>query len=97
MPYLKTKPQSVCPWYRRVYDQLWQAILEERLRVRSTPPLDTARTLGVSQNTVPNAYEALVRDALLEARKGSGTQVGLPPSWSPDDWVRQTRGHHLNF
>ena len=34
--------------------------------------------LGVSRNTVLNAYEALVADALLAARKGSGTHVSMP-------------------
>jgi DNA-binding transcriptional MocR family regulator len=35
-------------------------------------------TLGVSRNTVLKAYEALVADALLAARKGSGTHVSMP-------------------
>lgn len=80
MPYLKTKPQSACPLYRQVYDQLRQAILEQKLppgaRIPSTRAL--ARALGVSRNTVLIAYEALVADALLAARKGSGTHVSMP-------------------
>lgn len=80
MPYLKIKPQSACPLYRQVYDQLRLAILEERLpagaRLPSTRAL--ARTLAVSRNTVLMAYEALVADALLEARQGSGTHVSTP-------------------
>jgi GntR family transcriptional regulator/MocR family aminotransferase len=65
--------------YRQVYNQLRQAILEQKLpagaRLPSTRAL--ACTLGVSRNTVLNAYEALVADALLAARKGSGTHVSM--------------------
>jgi DNA-binding FadR family transcriptional regulator len=80
MPALRIKPQSACSLYRQVYNQLRQAILEQELpagaRLPSTRAL--ARTLGVSRNTVLNAYEALVADALLAARKGSGTHVSMP-------------------
>jgi len=80
MPALRIKPRSAHPLYLQVYDQLRQAILEQKLpagaRLPSTRAL--ARTLGVSRNTVLNAYEALVADALLAARKGSGTHVGAP-------------------
>ena len=82
MPALSIKPQSACPLYRQVYNQLRQAILKQKLpagaRLPSTRAL--ARTLGVSRNTVLNAYEALVADALLAARKGSGTHVSTPPN-----------------
>src|SRR6266478_10004355 len=80
MPPLKIKPKSACPLYRQVYNQLRQAILEKKLpagaRLPSTRGL--ACTLGVSRNTVLNAYEALVADALLAARRGSGTHVSMP-------------------
>jgi DNA-binding transcriptional regulator YhcF (GntR family) len=80
MPALRIKAQSACPLYRQVYNQLRQAILEQELpagaRLPSTRAL--ARTLGVSRNTVVNAYEALVADELLAARKGSGTHVSMP-------------------
>ena len=45
-------------------------------RLLSTRAL--ARTLGVSRNTVLNAYDALAADALLAARRGSGTRVSRP-------------------
>ena len=80
MPVLGMKAQSACPLYRQVYHQLRQAILEQKLpagaRLPSTRAL--ARALGVSRNTVLNAYEALVADALLAARRGSGTHVSVP-------------------
>jgi DNA-binding transcriptional regulator YhcF (GntR family) len=79
MPALKITPQPAYPLYSQIYDQLRNAILEQRLlagaRLPSTRAL--ARTLGVSRNTVLNAYEALVADALLAARKGSGTHVSM--------------------
>jgi DNA-binding transcriptional regulator YhcF (GntR family) len=96
MPALGINPQSACPLYRQVYQQLRQAILEQKLpagaRLPSTRAL--ARTLGVSRNTVLNAYEMLVADALLAARRGSGTHVSVPsdkidspasPMWRPFD------------
>jgi len=80
MPALKIDPRSSCPLYRQVYDQLRQAILEQRLpagtRLPSTRALACA--LRVSRNTVLNAYEALAADGLLAPRRGSGTQVSRP-------------------
>jgi len=80
MPVIRIKPKSGYSLYRQVYNQIRQAILEQTLpagaRLPSTRAL--ARTLGVSRNTVLIAYEALVADALLAARKGSGTHVSIP-------------------
>ena len=77
MPVLRIKPGAGCPLYRQVYEQLRQAILGQKLsagaRLPSTRAL--ARALGVSRNTVLNAYEALAADALVLTRKGSGTRV----------------------
>ena len=80
IPAVSIKPQSACPLYRQVYNQLRQAILEQKLRPGARLPSTRAlaRSLGVSRNTVLNAYEALVADALLAARKGSGTHVSTP-------------------
>jgi DNA-binding transcriptional regulator YhcF (GntR family) len=80
MPALGINPQSACPLYRQIYQQLQRAIMEQKLpagaRLPSTRAL--ARTLGVSRNTVLNAYEMLVADAMLAARRGSGTRVSVP-------------------
>jgi GntR family transcriptional regulator/MocR family aminotransferase len=87
---LKIKPNSACPLYRQLYKQLRQLILEQQLpagaRLPSTRVL--ARTLGVSRNTVLNTYDSLVADALIVARKGSGTHVNtlsdaFPPLGMP--------------
>ena len=77
---LRIKTQSACPRYLQLYNQLRQAILEQELPVGTRLPSTRAlaRTLRLSRNTVLNAYEALVADALLVARKGSGTHVSLP-------------------
>ena len=87
MPALRIEPQSICPLYRQVYNQVRQAILEQELpagaRLSSTRAL--ARALGVSRNTVLNAYEALVADGLLAARRGSGTHVSVS---RPSDKIR---------
>jgi GntR family transcriptional regulator/MocR family aminotransferase len=74
---VRIEPESACPLYRQVYDRLRQAILEEKLAAGSCLPStrELARALGVSRNTVLNAYDALVADGLLVARKGSGTRV----------------------
>jgi DNA-binding transcriptional regulator YhcF (GntR family) len=80
MPVLIITPKSSCPLYCQVYNQLRQAILEQKLPAGTRLPSTRAfaRTLGVSRNTVLNAYEALVADALLAGRKGSGTHVSMP-------------------
>ena len=74
---LRLKPKSACPLYRQLYNQLRQAILEQKLQAGERIPSSRllARMLGVSRNTVLDAYGALVADALLVARKGSGTRV----------------------
>jgi GntR family transcriptional regulator / MocR family aminotransferase len=59
-----------------------QAILEQKLPMGTRLPSTSALafTLGLSRNTVLNAYEALVANALLAARKGSGTQLSQDSS-----------------
>jgi DNA-binding FadR family transcriptional regulator len=80
MPTLRIKPNRPCPLYRQLYKQLQEAILQHKLPAGAHLPSTRAlaRRLGVSRNTVLNAYEALVADALIVARKGSGTRVGTP-------------------
>lgn len=79
IPALTLDSRSACPLYRQLYAQLRRAILKHSLpegaRLPSTRAL--ARRLRVSRNTVLNAYEALLADALLVARRGSGTHVSL--------------------
>jgi DNA-binding transcriptional regulator YhcF (GntR family) len=79
-PDLRVEPDSACPVYQQICDQLRSAILGGELPAGARLPStrDLARTVGVSRNTVLNAYEGLVADGLLVARKGSGTRVGMP-------------------
>ncbi len=68
---------SARPMFRQVYDVLKRAIVNGELplgaRLPSTRSL--ARHLGVSRNTVLNAYETLAAEGLLDGRIGSGTRV----------------------
>lgn len=87
MPVVRIEPESACPMYRQIYNELRQAILKRTLPVGARLPStrDMARRLRVSRNTVLNAYEGLVAEGLLVARRGSGTRVGMP---SRSDRVR---------
>jgi DNA-binding FadR family transcriptional regulator len=66
--------------YRQIYNELRQAILDRELPAGARLPStrDMARRLRISRNTVLNAYEGLVAEGLLVARRGSGTRVGMP-------------------
>lgn len=73
--------------YRQLYDGLREAILDGQLpagtRLPSTRTL--ADDLGVSRNTVMNAFDQLLAEGYLEARVGAGTYV---TSTLPDDLLR---------
>jgi GntR family transcriptional regulator/MocR family aminotransferase len=77
---------SPAPLFRQLYDGLRQAILDGTLaagaRVPSTRGL--AAELGVSRNTVMNAYEQLLAEGYLEGQVGSGTYV---PRTLPDELI----------
>jgi len=74
------------PLERQLYSGLRAAILEGRLppdtRLPSTRGL--AERLGISRNTVLNAFEQLMAEGYLEAQHGSGTFVaaGLRSAWA---------------
>jgi GntR family transcriptional regulator / MocR family aminotransferase len=69
--------RSRTPLYRQLYDSLRRAILAGQLapgtRLQSTREM--AEELGVSRNTVVNAYEQLLAEGYLEGQVGSGTYV----------------------
>ena len=69
--------ESQTPLYRQLYDRLRRAILAGQLapgtRLQSTREM--AEELGVSRNTVVNAYEQLLAEGYLEGQVGSGTYV----------------------
>ncbi|HZT59847.1 MAG TPA: PLP-dependent aminotransferase family protein [Pyrinomonadaceae bacterium] len=69
--------ESRTPLYRQLYDSLRGAILSGQLapgtRLQSTREM--AVELGVSRNTVVNAYEQLLAEGYLDGQVGSGTYV----------------------
>src|SRR5918997_493686 len=68
---------SNVPLYRQVYDDLRRAILKGQLKAGTRLPStrELAAELGVSRNTVMNAFEQLLAEGYLEGRTGSGTFV----------------------
>jgi GntR family transcriptional regulator/MocR family aminotransferase len=65
------------PLWRQLYDRLRSDVLEGRLVPGSRLPASRtlALELGVSRNTVVNAFDQLISDGYLESRRGSGTFV----------------------
>jgi GntR family transcriptional regulator/MocR family aminotransferase len=61
----------------QIYRQLRAAILDGRLRASEQllPTRELASQLGVSRNTVMQAYDLLMSDGLLEGHLGAGTFV----------------------
>lgn len=61
----------------QLYRELREAILAGRLELgqRLPPSRELATRLALSRNTVTTAYERLVAEGYLEARRGSGTFV----------------------
>jgi GntR family transcriptional regulator/MocR family aminotransferase len=100
--------RSPTPFYRQLYDRLRDAILSGRLAAGTQLPATRtlAQDLGVSRNTVLNAFEQLIAEGYVESRVGSGTYVSrvLPddllqvaaasaaPRPAPDDRSPSQRG-----
>jgi GntR family transcriptional regulator/MocR family aminotransferase len=74
---LRLDPRRSQSLFRQIYEELRSAILEGRLkpgaRLPSTRTL--SEDLGVSRNTVLEAFEQLYAEGFLETRVGSGTRV----------------------
>ena len=77
IPKLTVDRTSDVVLYRQIYDHLRRAIGDGQLRHAARLPSTRAlaKRLGVSRNTVLNAYEALASEGLLAGRRGSGTKV----------------------
>jgi GntR family transcriptional regulator/MocR family aminotransferase len=75
------------PLFRQLYEGLRGRILDGTLAAGARLPATRrlAEELGVSRNTVLNAYEQLLAEGYLEGKIGSGTYV---PSTLPDDLLR---------
>lgn len=74
---LSLEREGETPLYQQLYAGIRQAILERQLAPAARLPSsrDLAELLGVSRNTVVNAYEQLLAEGYLEARVGAGTYV----------------------
>lgn len=74
---LSLRSSDQAPLYQRIYSQVRESILSGRLpageRIPSTRELATRHK--ISRNSVNLAYERLLSEGYLEARRGSGTYV----------------------
>jgi len=68
---------SATPLFRQLYDGLRGSILSGSLKAGTRLPASRTLSseLGVSRNTVMNAYEQLLAEGYLEGKVGSGTYV----------------------
>lgn len=84
---LRLDPATTTPLFRQVYDGIRRGILEGMLEPGARLPATRglARELGVSRNTVLNAYEQLLAEGYLEGRIGSGTSV---PRTLPEEMLQ---------
>lgn len=89
---LQLERDTAQPLHRQLYDGLREAILGRRIpggtRLPATRTL--AQELGLSRNTVLNAFEQLLAEGYLEARVGDGTYVAdnLPEEYLSVDAPR---------
>src|SRR5689334_13894252 len=94
VPYttLTLDPAASEPLYRLLYDAIRGAILVGQLKTgtRLQSTREMAAELGVSRNTVMNAFEQLLAEGYLEGQIGSGTYVSRA---LPDDvlFIRTNR------
>jgi GntR family transcriptional regulator/MocR family aminotransferase len=92
--------QSAIPLHRQIYSAIRHAILSRQLlpetKLPSTRFLST--NLGISRNTVVNAFDQLFAEGYLATRQGSGTYVAqvLPEgSLAPSRPTRPAASHPL--
>jgi GntR family transcriptional regulator/MocR family aminotransferase len=78
---------TATPLFRQLYEGLRERILEGTLAPGMRVPASRrlAGELGVSRNTVLNAYEQLLAEGYLEGKEGSGTYV---PRTLPDEMIQ---------
>lgn len=79
---VKLDPQAEKPLHRQLYEELRQEILQGQFPAQTRLPSTRvlAQTLGISRNTVINAFEQLLAEGYLEGRIGDGTYVaGILP------------------
>src|SRR5215475_4017649 len=74
---LQLDPRSKTPLHRQLYAELRTAVLTNRLKggTRLTSTRALANDLGISRNTVIDAYEQLIVEGYFETISGVGTFV----------------------
>ncbi|HEX2622917.1 MAG TPA: PLP-dependent aminotransferase family protein, partial [Phototrophicaceae bacterium] len=79
----RLKPDTEIPLYRQLYEHLRLAILDGQLKTGTKLPSTRALAdeLGVSRNTILNAYDQLAAEGYLERLEGKGTFVAR---WLPE-------------
>ena len=77
LPLLTLDRSQPVPLYWQLYGELQRAILSRQLSAGARLPSsrEMAATLGISRNTVKDAYEQLIAEGYLHAGVGSGTYV----------------------
>jgi len=84
---LPLNTRTNAPLFRQLYEALQRSILDGTLPrgVRLPATRGLAEELGVSRNTVMNAYEQLLAEGYLEGKVGSGTYV---PRTLPEEMIQ---------
>lgn len=74
---LQLVPSSGTPMFRQLYDAIKQSVLSDKIGpgAQLPPTRDLARQLGISRQTVLNAYEHLMAEGYLSGAVGRGTFV----------------------
>jgi GntR family transcriptional regulator/MocR family aminotransferase len=99
------KPDLSSPLYQQIYEHLRAAILSGQLQRGAKLPSTRALAdeLGISRNTVLNAYDQLFAEGYLQSVEGRGTFIAhvlpevylAPPSNNPGK-QSVSRQHHLS-
>jgi GntR family transcriptional regulator/MocR family aminotransferase len=74
---LQLAPSATAPMFRQLYDAIKQSVLSGKIGpgTQLPPTRDLARQLGISRQTVLNAYEHLMAEGYLSGTVGKGTFV----------------------
>lgn len=82
---LRLEPHAATPLFRQLYEGIRQAILSGIAGpgTRLPPTRDLAQQLGVSRQTVLNAYDQLMAEGYLSGKVGRGTFVSASLPLAP--------------
>src|SRR5689334_23247031 len=80
LPNLRLDPHLATPLHYQLYDGIRSAILAGQLAAHTRIPASRAlaQELGISRNTVMDAYAQLLSEGYIEGKTGSGTYVTHP-------------------